>query len=106
MPAAIFAALPALTIGAFADRSAWTWRATPTSLGMPISLIFRSDAVVVDVQDGFEYQSTVPTATIAADAAPGIAEGHTLTAPDGTTYKVRTVAEPAGGLIVCRLSRG
>lgn len=106
MPAAIFSALPALTIGTFSDRLPWTWRASPTSPGTPIRLIFRADAVVVDVQDGFEYQSTAPMATIAAGAAPGIAEGHSLTSPDGHIYKVRSVAEPAGGLIVCRLSRG
>ncbi|OYQ31442.1 hypothetical protein CHU95_20030 [Niveispirillum lacus] len=105
MPASIFAALPALTIGAFADRQAWTWRASPSSAGTPIRLIFRADAVVVDVQDGVEYQSTAPMATISADAAPGIAEGHSLISPDGHIYKVRTVAEPAGGLVVCRLSR-
>lgn len=106
MPAAIFSALPALTLGAFADRLSWTWRATSTSPGTSIRLIFRADAVVVDVQDGAEYQSVAPMATIAADAAPGISEGHSLTSPDGHIYKVRTVAEPAGGLIVCRLSRG
>lgn len=106
MSAAIFAALPALTIGTFADRQHWIWRTTPTSQGTPIRIIFRADAVVVDVQDGVEYQSTAPTATISVDAAPGIAEGHGLTSPDGHIYKVRTVAEPAGGLIICRLSRG
>lgn len=105
MPASIFAALPALTIGTFADRQHWTWKSSPSSAGTPIRLIFRADAVVVDVQDGVEYQSTAPMATIAADAAPGIAEGHSLTSPDGATYKVRTVSEPTGGLVVCRLSR-